>query len=182
MVYADVGFLARGVATWIAPSLHAGGGAILVGTVSNLELVRSQLRRDGVDVDAAERAGRLLAVEADWLMARFMLDGTPEGGRFASLAKDMVGRVRAACEGRGVRAWGEMVDLLRERGNAAASLRLEALWSAVIEENGIALLCSYERVGPESDALLADALAMHDRVLPEPGTQGALAVGPPRKK
>lgn len=177
IVYRDAAFLARGVAGWSAASLRAGGGAILVGTVLHLELIREELRKAGEDVDGAERAGRLLMLDADWLMAHFILDGSPDGAKFSALARDIVGRTKAACGGRRVRAWGEMVSLLRQRGNAPAAARLEQLWNVVIEEHAISLLCSYEVEEQEGDApgggLLGDVLAMHSHVLPQPGLDGA---------
>lgn len=173
IVYKDDAFLARGVASWVAPSLKTGGGAILVGTVSHLELVREELRRAGVDLDAADRSGRFLALDADWLMAHFVLDGSPDGAKFAALARDIVGRTQAACGGRPVRAWGEMVCLLRHRGNAAAAARLEELWNEVIEAYGITLLCSYAMEEPEAESpgggLMGSVLAAHSHVLPQPG-------------
>ena len=46
---------------------------------------------------------------------------------------------QAAGDGR-VRAFGEMVDLLR-RTSLAAALRLEALWTELLDAQGIALVC-----------------------------------------
>lgn len=177
IVYRDAAFLARGVAGWSAACLRGGGGAILVGTVGHLELIRAELRRAGEDVDGAERAGRLLTLDADWLMAHFILDGSPDGAKFSALARDIVSRTKAACGGGRVRAWGEMVALLRQRGNGDAATRLEHLWNAVIEEHAISLLCSYEMEEPDAAApgggLLGDVLATHSHVLPQPGNDGA---------
>lgn len=170
VVYREVAFLARVVAAWSAPSLRAGGGAILLGTPTHTEAIRGALKRSEVDVVAAEREGRLLVVDADWLMAHFVLDGSPMGAAFERLVGDIVGRVRQAARGAPVRAWGEMVCLLRSRGNAEAARRVEALWEAVIESQGISLLCSYEAGADASEpsgGLLEDVLASHTHVVRE---------------
>jgi len=79
-----------------------------------------------------------------------------------------------------VRAWGEMVCLLRSRANPEAARRLEEMWERTVEEHGIALLCSYHAEGPapsEAHAGLMQAvLESHGHVLPqpEPGARGVV--------
>lgn len=171
LVYRDPGYLARAVAQWSSPALRGGGGAILVGTAPHAMDIRGALRRQGVDVEGLERNGRLVFVDAEWLMAHFILDGTPDAGRFRSLSAEIVRGVRAKAGARApVRAWGEMVSLLRLRGKPAAAHRLEELWTEVIAEHDIALLCSYDSAHGESGAEegLARIRALHPHVLVEP--------------
>ena len=182
LVHSSAERLAATVAAWAGESLRMGGGAILIGTFGHLDLIRRELARTGMDVEAAERDGRYLAVEADWLLARFMLDGAVEPAAFRRLAQEMVARVRTASAGRPVRAWGEMVSLLRLGGNATGARRLELAWDEIIESNGIALLCSYEARSEEARSPLArDVLGSHRSVIVEqaPGHEPLVLTAPP---
>lgn len=171
-LYRDDGFLARGVAAWVAEPLRRGGGALLVCTPANARLVLARLPDEGVDPVAAEASGRLVIISADGLLARFMLAGNPDAGAFRRLAHEAIEGLRAACAGPDaeVRAWGEMVNLLWQRGNLPAAQRLEALWNEVIAEEDIRLLCSYavDNLDARTHAgLLHDVCAGHARLLPE---------------
>lgn len=172
LVYRDPGFLARAVAHWSAPPLRKAGGAILVGTPAHMQAIRGDLRKLGVDVDGAERSGRLVFIDADWLMGHFILDGTPDATRFRALATEIIGGVRRAIgAGPGIRAWGEMVSLLRLRGDPAGARRLEALWKDAIAESRIALLCSYDMQGlPKGASAMVDedVRHMHDTLVVQP--------------
>jgi hypothetical protein len=45
---------------------------------------------------------------------------------------------------RTIRAFGEMVDLLFQRGDESAAIALEDLWNGLLEQRKVALLCAYE--------------------------------------
>ncbi|HUR68620.1 MAG TPA: MEDS domain-containing protein [Candidatus Thermoplasmatota archaeon] len=172
LLYRDEAFLARGVAAWAAGSLVPGGAAILVGTPIHAELIRNELRRSGFDVPRLEREGRLLVVDADWLMAQFILDGKPTAASFDELVRGMITRVRDVAGLVPIRAWGEMVSLLRVRNDPAAAQKLESMWNAAIDEHGIALLCSYSSAddGPHGwQKLVDDVTSVHTHIVPESG-------------
>lgn len=155
------------VAAWIVEPLREGGGAIMVGTSDHAEQARAELRRLGLNVALAESEGRLVVLDAHAFMSQFMRDGTPDGATFSRLARDLVRRVRSVSAGE-VRAWGEMVDILRHAGNADAAQRLEELWNAAIEQHGIQLLCTYSG-GPTDGVLLHDVREKHTHVLARQG-------------
>jgi hypothetical protein len=99
---------------------------------------------EGVDVDAAQARNQLTIVDADELLPRCMRDAMPDAPLFMGLAADVVAQVRAANTGSGrVRWWGEMVNVLWERGDAAASLRLEDLFDQLAHEHDLAIFCSF---------------------------------------
>lgn len=172
LIYRDHAFLAEAVARWTVPALRAGGGAILVGTAAHTIAIRSALRKAGADVDGAERAGRLVFVDADWLMAHFMLDGSPDRAKFRELSTEIVRGVRSriARPHSPVRAWGEMVSLLRVRGNPLAAQKLEEHWNEVISEYDFALLCSYEitETAPADADAYAKIARAHGEIILQP--------------
>ncbi|MEA3200126.1 MAG: hypothetical protein QOE90_1554 [Thermoplasmata archaeon] len=140
--------LARAVAAWAAEGLKAGGGVILLGSSARLESVRAKLLDAGLDAGRLERAGTLVLLEADWLLAKLMFDGSPDATSFRALLNEILRRVGGTVgDPTRVRAWGELVSLLHKRGNAAAATSLERLWDEAIAQYGFSLLCSYRADG-----------------------------------
>jgi hypothetical protein len=70
-----------------------------------------------------------------------MLGDGPDARRFAEVIAEAIRRARRG-EGR-VRAFGEMVALLALDGRWQAALHLEELWSALVAEHSLSLLCAY---------------------------------------
>ena len=69
--------------------------------------------------------------------------------------------------GRRVRAWGEMVDLLAERGDFDGALELEELWNRVGELVPLSLMCSYTSAhfaAAASHAAVRHLCALHTAV------------------
>lgn len=79
---------------------------------------------------------------------------------FLGLAADVIGQARGRYQR--VRWWGEMVNVLWERGDAAASMNLEDLFDQLAKQHDIAIFCS----------LLMDNFdgEVHAHMLPRLGT------------
>jgi hypothetical protein len=80
-----------------------------------------------VDVHAAQERGQLTVVDADEILPRFMRDAMPDPPVFRRVFEDVLGGERTGGSYQKVRAWGEMVNVLWERGDIAASMNLEDL-------------------------------------------------------
>ena len=117
-------------------------------------------------LELARRDGRYIALRAEDVLASFMVDGWPNARRFDTAISAVLARARAGAE-RPVRAYGEMVALLMGRGNPEATLRLEQLWTHLLEREGISLFCAYPRaVFGEDAATLRLVCDTHTHVLP----------------
>jgi hypothetical protein len=150
---------------YAAGGLLLGESVILVATASHLGSLRQRLRRRGMDVAALQIFGQLLCVDADELLARFMRDGRPDRALFEANLSELLERARG--EGRSVRAFGEMVQLLWERGQIEATLELERLWQPVCAAEGLPLLCAYRKrsfASDDSDGIHC-VCGMHDSVI-----------------
>lgn len=139
--YESEAFLVRSVVRFLVPALRAGDNVIVVETSDHRDQLEPALAAEGIDVAAATRSGQLLAVDADELLASFMVAGSPEPSRFTA----RVGRLidQAAADGSPVRIHGEMVALLWARGEVVAALALEDLWNGLLATHPCALLCTY---------------------------------------
>jgi hypothetical protein len=143
-LYQDQGFLNRAVCRFAAATLAHGEGLILVPTRSHWEAFKPRLEAEGVDLAGAEKSGQLTVIDADELLPSFLHDNMPDAPLFLGLAAEVVDRSRSAGKRHAkVRWWGEMVNVLWERGDVAASMSLEDLFDQLAHEQDIAIFCSF---------------------------------------
>jgi CheY-like chemotaxis protein len=160
-LYQDQDFLNRAVCRFAAAAIGNGEGVILVPTVAHWDAFRPRLESEGVDVKAAEQRGQLTIVDADNLLPTFMRDGMPDSPVFLGLAQNVVSQARGDGRYPKVRWWGEMVNILWERGDVAASMDLEDLFDQLAHEQDIAIFCSFLMDNFNGD--------VHARMLPRLG-------------
>jgi MEDS: MEthanogen/methylotroph, DcmR Sensory domain len=142
-LYQDQEFLNRAVCRFAASAIANGEGVILVPTAEHWQAFRPRLEAEGVDTNAAQACGQLTVVDADELLPRFMRDAMPDAPVFLGLAADVIAKARDAGRYPKVRWWGEMVNLLWERGDVAASMQLEDQFDRLAHEHQIAIFCSF---------------------------------------
>src|SRR2546422_207413 len=142
-LYQDQDFLNRATCRFAGAALANGEGIILVPTATHWNGFRPRLEAEGVDVEAARERGQLTAVDADELLPRFIRDAMPDSPIFLGLAGDIIGQARAGGRYPKVRWWGEMVNVLWERGDVAASMALEDLFDQLGRKHDVALFCSF---------------------------------------
>jgi hypothetical protein len=142
-LYQDQQFLNRAVCRFAAAAIANGEGVILVPTIAHWDAFRPRLEDEGVDVKAAQSRGQLTIVDADDLLPTFMRDAMPDSPMFLGLAADVVSRARGDGRYPKVRWWGEMVNLLWERGDVASSMALEDLFDELADKQDIAIFCSF---------------------------------------
>ena len=142
-LYQDQDFLNRAVCRFAGAALANGEGLILVPTIQHWNAFRPRLEAEGVDVKGAQESGQLTVVDSDELLPRFMQKALPDGPMFLGLAGEIIARTRGAGRFSKVRWWGEMVNVLWERGDVAASMNLEDLFDRVSDEQNIAIFCSF---------------------------------------
>jgi hypothetical protein len=161
-LYQDQDFLNRAVCRFAAAALANGEGIILVPTLAHWNAIRPRLEAEGVDVEAARQRGQLTVVDADEFLPRFMQDAMPDAPVFLGLAADVIGQARAGGRYAKVRWWGEMVNVLWERGDVAASMNLEDLFDQLAKKHDIAIFCSFLMDNFNGE--------VHARMLPRLGT------------
>jgi PAS domain S-box-containing protein len=141
--YEDDAILARAVVSFVQEGLRAGDPLIVIATAAHTRSFWRGLEGLGLDPGRASISGQLTFLDAEEMLATFMRDGAADprlfqesvGGRLAALASTW-GAVR-------LRAYGEMVDVLWQRGERSAALHLEALWSELQSRQSFTLLCAY---------------------------------------
>ena len=142
-LYQDPDFLTRAVCRFAGAAIANGEGVILVPTLAHWNTFRPRLVAEGVDVEAAQERGQLTVVDAEQLLPRIMRDAMPDSPVFLGLAGEVIGQARAGARYQKVRWWGEMVNVLWERGEVAASMNLEDLFDQLARKHDIAIFCSF---------------------------------------
>jgi hypothetical protein len=121
------------VAGFVRQGLDAGEIAILIATPEHVA---------AVDRTLGDQKGRVLYLDADETLAKFMVAGHPDRLRFLDTVGDLVGQAAQVGNGQ-VRAFGEMVVRLCEKGQPEAAHELELLWNELGGRHDLKLLCAY---------------------------------------
>lgn len=162
-------FLVGVVARFVIGGLVAGDPVVVIATADHLEAFRRRaIEMDG-DVTAAESAGRVVLLDAHATLASVMVGDMPDAERFHHIVGGAIARGAAAGNGRRVRVYGEMVDVLWRDGGHSAALRLEQLWNELASRHSFSLLCAYSLAafeGEESRPGFDAVCAAHLHVVP----------------
>lgn len=165
-LYDDDLSLVDAVRTFISIGLSVGDAAIIVADRAHRDAFEGALVASGVDVRGAADRGLLLSLDAEAMLADFMVDEMPDGEKFHKLFGDLIGQATEG--GRNVRVFGEMVSVLWAEGNVAGAVNLEEMWNGLAESYPFRLFCAYP-----SDAFAHDTLSplrlichQHSKVIP----------------
>jgi hypothetical protein len=168
-VYRDVGELADSVTRYLAIGFDLGEPAIVIATPEHWACFGERLAESGWSPGRIEASGLLFLADADATLAAIMEGDRPVPDRFEAVVGGLMDRAGARHPNRRIRAFGEMVDLLCERGNATAAARLEELWNRLARRRAFSLLCGYrvDVFDRESQlSVLPEICRAHSHVLP----------------
>ncbi len=152
--------LAEAVADYLGAGLRAGEAAVMIATPLHRAAIERRLAAAGL-------RGRLEVLDAETTLARLMEDGMPQWNAFRELVGGLIAELRL--QHPTVRAYGEMVDLLWQRGQRGAAIRLEEYWNELGKLQTFSLFCAY-RMNPLDiatyDGALQSVCKVHTHLLP----------------
>lgn len=153
------------LAGFVGSGLTAGDAVLVIATPAHREALRRRLCANGVDVDRSISLDQYIPLDADETLAQFIVNGWPDEERFNRCVTELL--VRARLSGRRVRAFGEMVALLWERGHNGATVSLEHLWTRLCEAERFPLFCAYPKIGFTQDqsASVGEICAAHTKIV-----------------
>lgn len=140
-VYEDSDFFVDAVCHYVTSGLEQGEAVLLIMRDANWNRLERRLRDQGADPAAAIARGQLHVHEAAATLARLMKGGMPDAGLFSEFIGSAL--IQARWKYPRVRAFGEMVDILWQRGHRLAAQHLEELWNEAIRARGFSLFCAY---------------------------------------
>jgi signal transduction histidine kinase len=165
-IYADEEVLLNELSGFIETSLRSGRAFVVVATNDHCQTIRRLLSSKPSDLNR----DACLFVDADAILARFMVEGQPNGVLFRELLGEVLSSARRLSPRQLVTVFGETVAVLWLKGKKQAALRLEELWNELTEAEAFSLLCAYPArlfQDPERSDDFALACASHSTVLPD---------------
>jgi MEDS: MEthanogen/methylotroph, DcmR Sensory domain len=174
----DHRLLTANVGRYLAEGLKRGDGLLVIATPEHRSTLSRHLKEDR-GYSKAVLEGRLVFLDAEVTLSRFMEHGEPNPELFAAVVGETLRLVVERAGHTGVRAYGEMVGLLWKSGAEAAAIRLEEFWNELLKKSSVSLFCAYpiDVFGPDFQADKVDALlCSHTHLLPlDPALEQALA-------
>jgi hypothetical protein len=135
------GFVAGGIAD--------GDCVIVIATAPVLKALKVRLRLHGYDLESLSARDQYIALDAEEVLARFMVNDWPDYHLFMDTMTTLF--QRAHLNQRKVRAFGEMVAILWGQGKSGATVMLEYLWNTFSEKEEFSLFCAYPQSGFAQD-------------------------------
>jgi hypothetical protein len=167
-VYRDVRELTDSVAKYLAVGFDLREPAIVIATPEHWARFGERLDESGWTADRIEQHNLLFLADAEATLAAIMAGDRPSVEQFEAVVGGLMDRVAARFPKRRIRAFGEMVDLLCERGNPKGAAALEELWNRLARRRSFSLLCSYRVDVFDRDAqvtVLPEICRAHSHVL-----------------
>jgi hypothetical protein len=164
-IYTDVDDLAASVATYFASGFES-DDLLIVATRASPLFVGP--RAAGWDAAALAQEGLLVAADAESLLSLILEGEFPSAGAFERIVGGLLDELADRFPDRQIRVFGELVDLLCERGDTDAAISLEELWNSLAWSRRFSLLCGYQLdvFDRESQvAMLPEVCRTHSHVL-----------------
>src|SRR5713226_1937144 len=138
---ADEQVLVANVGHYLWEGLKRGDGLLVMATAHHREAFGQQLSGTGADPDTAVREGRLVFLDAQETLARFMIDGQPDWGRFENTVGATVREMRRRAAHTGLRAYSALVGALWKARQFSAAARVEKFWNKLLEATFFNIFC-----------------------------------------
>jgi len=141
--------LVEAVGSFLQGSLQRKQAAIIIGTPEHIAGVERFLEDKRLNPLALQRSGQYIPLDAEETLARFCVDGRINRQRFYEVIGGLVSRAHNSWGG--VRAFGEMVNLLWLEGKKEEAIELEELWNELARIYPFALFCAYSKAAFEDE-------------------------------
>jgi len=168
-LYEDDNTLSCRVSHYLREGLDRGEAVVAIATPAHREAFERRLKEEQVNIERAVDQGQLIVLDAEETLSQFMVDGRPDSERFQAKIGTLLDRAAEKDSRPGLRAYGEMVDLLWRDGLLAAAVHLEQLWHRLLRRRATPLLCAY-RIDIFDESFREESfqavLAIHSHLMP----------------
>ena len=142
-VYDGVDDLVDSVVRYLAAGFAIGAPAVVIATDERWCRFSKELETGGWEPEDLERQRLLVYRDAEEFLGEFMDGAVPSPELFARTVGGLIEDIEAGFPGQTIRAFGEIVDLLWQRGDRSAAVAVEELWNQLAQTHSFALLCAY---------------------------------------
>ena len=133
--------LLRLLTAFVVGGIRCGNAVVVIATKTHILEIRERLRKAGFDPFSLKLKDQFIPVDADGMITKFFVNGWPDEILFNYHLSRILKRARNY--NRQVRAFGEMVALLYQRGLTEQTVQLESLWNKFCRVNSLSLYCAY---------------------------------------
>lgn len=152
--YEAENFLFDAVSRFILPSFFSTeNAAVIVATRLHLDGLEAHLREQNLAPGLLKERGQLILVDAEALLPTLITSGKVDSGAFETYFGKVFQDIRKQYPR--ILAYGELVNILCERGTHLLAHELEQVWERFLTSFGkdISLLCGYDMAVFEADGL-----------------------------
>lgn len=161
-LYQEIDPLAEAVAGYVAEGLRRGEAALVIATPGHRAAFLAKIK---AELPASE--SQLTILDAEETLATLMANGMPQWKPFHEVIGGLIAELRLQYPT--VRAYGEMVDVLWQRGEREAAIRLEEYWNDLGRLQTFSLFCAYRMDPLDSHAYggpLESVCKVHSHLIP----------------
>lgn len=139
---------------------------VIIATRTHLDALENRLRHQRFNMDEMKMQNRYIAIDADEILTQFMSGNWPDEAKFQEIMSEIITRAQGPGN-RKVRAFGEMVAVLWERGLKVATVFLEGLWEQLRDRENFMLFCAYPHTSFHASApnALESICKTHSKVI-----------------
>lgn len=130
---------------FVGTGFLANDSVVIIATSKHLDALNTRLTSQGFDLNSLISSDQYIPVDAEDLLSVFLVDGWIDENIFNSFITDLVKRAKQR-NGK-IRAFGEMVAVLWEKGYCGATVQLENLWNQLHSKSPFTLFCAYPKSG-----------------------------------
>jgi hypothetical protein len=153
------------VSAFVAEHLNQDTRVLCFMTPPHREAVLARLASDNLPVESLQNRGRLTFLDASDALEQLVIDGRLDRNRFDSMLRDNIP------QGQPCAIYGELVDLLAERGELRQAQQLEHWWSGITAEHPLTVFCGYASAHfghPDAIPTLREICRAHSHVHTNP--------------
>lgn len=165
MLYLSEAFFIDTLSLFVSAGLQAGEAVVVIATPDHLQSLQERLQ-PRFELQALMQNRQLMLLEAAETLAKFRADGQLLRAKFMELMGGLLREVNARFGT--VRAYGEMVGILHDTGDASGRGELEGLWNELAQTQAFSLLCGYRMdafAGPGGGEAVAEIFDSHTAVV-----------------
>ncbi|HXD16013.1 MAG TPA: MEDS domain-containing protein [Vicinamibacterales bacterium] len=155
--------LADAVSHFLIEGRARGEHLLVIARASHWQLIRAYLERRAFPVD--DSTDGLTVIDARKIRMRMMRRGLIDPGRMEDTLGTMLSELSQSS--RGLRVYGEIVELFAEEGNFEQACALEDYWNHLHGKHRFTLLCGYSAAhfaDPRNAQHLRDVFGRHTAV------------------
>lgn len=150
---------------FVGSGINAGECVIVIASAEHLQALNTRLASCAVNIPSLIAEHRYIPLDAKKTLASFMIDQWPDEYLFNKTIAEVI--ERGSANGRRVRAFGEMVAILWDKGLNSATVQLEHLWNKFCAKQKFSLFCAYPKAGFTGDMKdsIRSLCACHSKII-----------------